>query len=109
MRANGANVFMHDKAPCHRSKMTKQWLEDYEVLELPWPGNSPDSIPIKNFWYFRRGWVPFKSPKSLLDLGEAIKDVRDNEIPTEYCLQLMNSILNRLREVIKNKGFNCKF
>ena len=48
MQINGANLYMHQKAPCHRSKMTKEWLENPEVLELPWSGNSPDLNPIEN-------------------------------------------------------------
>ncbi len=96
---------MHDKAPCHRSKMTKEWLEDHEVLELPWPGNSPDLNPAENLWYFTKRRVAAKSPKSLLDLGEAVEDAWDNEIPTDYCLQPMISMPNRLREVIKMNGF----
>ncbi len=89
--------------------MTEERIEDHEVLELPWTGYSPDLDPIENLWYLRKRRVIAKSPKSLLDLGEAIKDVSDNEIPTDYCLQLVYSMPNKLREVSKNEVFHCKF
>ena len=42
------DIFMHDGAPCHRSKLVKQWLPSQEISVLEWPGNSPDCNPIEN-------------------------------------------------------------
>ena len=35
-------TFVHDGAPAHRAKKTKQWLEEQKVSSLNWPENSPD-------------------------------------------------------------------
>ena len=43
-------IFMHDKAPCRFSASTQRYLADIGVVVLAWPGNSPDSNLIENFW-----------------------------------------------------------
>ena len=43
-------IFMHDGAPCHRSKIVKQFCTENHVKILDWPGNSSDLNPIENLW-----------------------------------------------------------
>ena len=41
-------IFMHDGAPCHWSKIVKQFLKENHIKILD--GNSPNLNPIKNLW-----------------------------------------------------------
>ena len=43
-------IFMQDKAPCHFSASTQRYLADRGVVDLAWPGNSPDLNPIEKVW-----------------------------------------------------------
>jgi len=39
---------MHDGAPCHKCGSVTEFMEEYGIETLPWPGNSPDMNPIEN-------------------------------------------------------------
>ena len=41
-------IFMHDKASCHRSKMVKKFLEEKRIQIVDRPRINPDLITIKN-------------------------------------------------------------
>ena len=43
-----ASHFLHDGAPCHKTKKITALLENYEFEVIDWPGNSPDLNPIDN-------------------------------------------------------------
>ena len=44
-------IFMHAGAPCHQSKIVKQFLTENHIKILDWPGNSPDLSLIENLWF----------------------------------------------------------
>ena len=48
---------MHDSAPCHRSKLVKNYLQEKNVDALDWPRNSPDMCPIYNMWHVMKTQV----------------------------------------------------
>ena len=39
-------IFMQDKTPCYFAASTQRYLADRGVVDLVWPGNSPDLNPI---------------------------------------------------------------
>lgn len=43
-------TFMHDLAPCHRSKVAASALTRNKIPLLEWPSNAPDMNPIENVW-----------------------------------------------------------
>ena len=57
-------VFMHDSAPCHQSKIVKQFFTENHVKILDWHGNSPDLNPIENLWSKMKNLVSKKQPGS---------------------------------------------
>ena len=42
------DIFMHDGAPCHRSRVVQKFLGEKNIRQLDWPGNSPDQNSIEN-------------------------------------------------------------
>ena len=65
MRVHNCNIFMHDGAPCHQSKVVKNFLEQKRIRRLDRPGNNPDLNPIENLWNFVKKKVSEKHPSSL--------------------------------------------
>lgn len=58
-------IFMHDGAPCHRSKAVK----DFEEIQmLNYPGKSPDLNRIGNLWCNLKNNTVKKQPSSAIEL-----------------------------------------
>ncbi|XP_063855001.1 uncharacterized protein LOC135097165 [Scylla paramamosain] len=47
---DGSGIFQQDLAPCHTSKIVKNFMTEKNIQVLDWPGNSPDVSPIENLW-----------------------------------------------------------
>jgi len=99
------DIFQQDGASCHKSKETMKFLEDSEIQTVSWPAKSPDLSPIENVW----GWMVkdlyFGKPafKNALELKEAVFDCWDR-IPDELIETLIDSMPNRMKNVIEMKG-----
>ena len=100
---------MQDGAPCHRSKVAKNFLNDNNIQLFEWPGNSPDLNPIENLWTLMKNKVSEKQPTSGAELVKVIKEAWVKEISKEYCQSLIDSMPRRIEGVIKNKGGHTKY
>lgn len=109
MSVHKCTVFMHDGAPCHKTKKVSEYLRSIGVDVLQWPGNSPDLNPIENLWSIMKNKVAEKQPGNIPELIEAIKLVWVKEITKDYCRKLIESMPRRLEEVIRNKGGHTKY
>ena len=47
LNVHQCDTFMHDRAPCHRSKLVSSFLQENPVKVLDWSGSSPDLNPQK--------------------------------------------------------------
>ena len=108
MTVHSTTIFMHDGAPCHRSKIVKKFLE-HHVTTLNWPGNSPNLNPIENLWAKIKDLVAEKQPSGGKALIETIKEVWVKEISADYCNSPIASTPHRLQAVIKVKGGHTKY
>ena len=101
-------TFMHDNAPSHASRLTKQFLEGKRIKGdriMEWPASSPDLNPIENVWSIlkRKLYEGGKQYRNKLDLWEAIKSIFAEVAPEEID-NLTNSMDDRLVKVIEGKG-----
>ncbi|XP_064092988.1 uncharacterized protein LOC135205778 [Macrobrachium nipponense] len=100
----GTEILQQDGAPCHTAKIIKQWLGDCDVKYInDWPGNSPDLSPIENLWAIIKAQLRNKDTSTVPKLEEALKECWAALDP-QICRILIDSIPNRVTEVIKRKG-----
>ena len=59
---------MQDGAPCHCSKVAKNFLDSNNIDLLEWQGNSLDLNPIKNLWTNMKNKMSEKQPLSGAEL-----------------------------------------
>ena len=110
MGISGTTIFQQDSAPCHTSKVVKKWFSDNNVTLLSdWPSSSPDLNAIENCWSVMKRKVAEHCPTSEADLIKILHHVWVTEISPDYCRGLVHSMPDRIKAVIANKGYPCKY
>ena len=105
MALHECTTFMQDSIPCHKSKQVMKWLQNKKIHLLDWPGNSPD----QNLWTIMKMRLSEKNPQNFEELKTAILSVWCQEIDTDLCRQMVDSMPKRISQVIENKGFHSKY
>lgn len=104
------SIFQQDGAPCHTAKSVKAWLQSAGITLLEkWPGSSPDLNPIENVWSTMKNKIAAYKPSSLMDLRQKILQVWTQEISSEYCRKLVESMPSRISAVLKANGRHTKY
>jgi hypothetical protein len=85
---------MDDNVRPHMARTVVRYLEQVGIRLLPWPVNSPDLNPIEQSGIFL--------PTVALQEEWA-------QIPQDYIATLIQSMLNRLRDVIRARGGNTRY
>jgi len=96
-------IFQDDNDPKHRSEVVKKWKKDNNIVSLDWPSNSPDLNPIENIWSLLKNKVKKKLSKSIDEFKTNIIECW-KEIDQEHINNTINSMPNRIKNVIINKG-----
>jgi hypothetical protein len=101
-------VLMQDNDPKHTAKDSQAFLLTNGVIVLKWPSQSPDLNPIEHLWEHLKRVFSGRGSRNGKQIFEQVKEEWER-IPPEVCLTLVNSMPNRLREVIKAKGGHTKY
>lgn len=98
-------IFQHDNDPKHKAKSTMEWLENNEIFVLDWPAQSPDLNPIEHLWneLDRRIKNQERVPSNMQELWEAIEEEWD-KIEPDFCMKLIETMPERVKDVLKAKG-----
>ena len=111
MVRHGMTHFLQDGAPCHRSKLVKNWFSERpDIVLIDWPGNSPDLNPIENCWSWMKHQLRDCQATSIPELKERIMELwcqRMDDI--EYLKALVESMPRRLAAVIESGGNVTKY
>ena len=101
-------IFQHDNDPKHRAAIIANWLNRNEVERLDWPSFSPDLNPIEHLWDEVECQLKKKQAKSQNELKESLIEVWYGiELPT--LKKLVDSVGNRLNEVIRTKEYPTRY
>ena len=103
-------VFQQDNAPIHRANVNHTWFQTKGIRVLEWPSYSPDLNPMENIWasLSRRVYSEGKQYNNKEDLKKAIL-TSWKKISIFECRNLINSMPNRLFELIKVNGAKTKY
>ncbi len=96
-------TFMHDLAPPHNARSTRQYLQDKNIPLLEWPGNSPDINPIENMWAAVQSKMGQVIARNANELWAAVVSAWES-IDLEEIRTLFRSVPRRVAEVIDHKG-----
>lgn len=92
-----------DNDPKHMSKLSTKLRETKRIQRIDWPSMSPDLAPIENVWQILKMKLRKKKFESYRSLVSGIK--REwNALPQELATRLVDSMKNRICEVVKNDG-----
>lgn len=106
---------MHDNAPCHRSKVTRDKIEERGITAIFQPALSPDLNPIKHVQNKMKNWLQKHYPDlpggRQYGYNEIRRQVQEawDAITPEYLQSLVNSIRDRCQAVINTEGGYTRF
>ena len=103
-------VFQQDNDPKHTAIKTYEWFKNNKVKILDWPAQSPDLNPIEHLWneMDRRLRQLPGNITSKDDLWDKIQLVWD-EIDIASCLKLIDTMPQRIKDVLKAGGGYTKW
>ena len=95
--------FIHDNAPPHTARLTRDMLEEHNIGVLDWPAMSPDLNLIENIWSILKQAVERRGPTNVGDLKKFILEEWNN-IPSQIFVNLYASIRTRITKCIQAQG-----
>lgn len=103
-------LLMHDNARSHTAVATRQYLSEVGIETMKWPALSPDMNPIEHMWDHLKQRVRARNPapSTIDELKRALLEEWEN-IPQDFIKNLIRSMRNRMRAVIKARGGNTNY
>ena len=101
-------VFQHDNDPKHCAAVVTTWLNGNNIERINWPSFSPDLNPIENLWDEIERRMKNTNPRNVTELKECLVRIWEN-IESQVCKKLVDSVPSRLREVLRMKGYPTRY
>ena len=101
-------VLQHDNDPKHRVHIVAKWLDEKRVERLKWPSFSSDLNPIEHIWDEVEKRMRKEKSKNEFGLKQALLKVWYN-IGNDVTKKLVDSVPNRLHEVIRMDGYPTRY
>ena len=102
-------VFMHDSAPCHKTKSVTQFLKNQSIDVLLWPAN-PDLNLIENVWaVVKASMLRFSLSTKQAVISKLLEVWRNNDVVERTIRNSIKSMPRRIEAVIKAKGGITKY
>ena len=96
-------TLQRDNDSKHRAAIVNNWLKRNEIKRLEWLSFSSDLNPIEHLWDRIERRMKKEPPKNEKELKESLTRVRKG-VEKEVLKKLVDSVPNRLNEVIRMKG-----
>ena len=102
--------YMHDRAPCHQSKVATAYLEKQRIQTLLWPTNSPDFNLIENLWIHLKQSINNRRqiPANADELRQIIKE-EWGKIDKKEWRKILVSMPWRMEACIKAEGRSTRW
>jgi transposase len=100
--------FQQDNAPCHVSKLSRDFLESQNITLINWPPNSPDLSPIENLWSVLKSKVGKRCPKNLQELEQFAID-KWAKLPQNLVKRTILSVPFHCKQVLERAGGKCDY
>jgi DDE superfamily endonuclease/Transposase/Helix-turn-helix domain len=102
-------IFQEDNAPIHKCRQVQRLKEELEIPCMEWPPQSPDLNPIENVWRECKKWIQKNRVcRNERDLEEAVTEAWNSSTP-EAIIHFIDSMPDRVLEVIKKKGYATRW
>ena len=108
MNSTDTNILLHGKATVHTSKLTSNYLNRNNIYIITLPECSPDLNPIENIFADLKRKLSKENISSVKDLEKHIRNFW-LKLQKPYLTKLVNSMPNRLQEVMKRNGGMTKY
>jgi hypothetical protein len=100
-KVHGKKTTRGNKGLCNAARL------ECGIYSIDWPAKSPDLNPIEHCWRFIKQRLRNRKPHggwTLPQLIEAIHDIWDNELTVDYLNKWIDTMPDRIKEVIARKG-----
>lgn len=101
-------ILLQDNDPKHTAKLTKEYIQNQNIIQIPWPSQSPDLNPIENLWDYVKTEIKKYNVRTIAELKTTIIHVW-HQIPIELCQKLALSFKKRIYECILKNGQSLKY
>jgi transposase len=101
-------LMVQDNAPCHKTLLIRQWMEDNGIVTIPWPSCSPDLNPIEQVWSAMKTNIQGKRFSSKAELWTELQRIWFNFSPS-FIHRYIDSMPRRVKAVIDARGGVTRF